>query len=499
MYNNIIKKAHINKDINNYFYKKLKKLSNVNNFDFFMIALNEAIKFSDLGVDNDFKYNTIKHANINNKLIKVSYPNNSEKNIYKEYSEKRWSSAYNQLQNYIHNGASSDKAYKYIKYYNNFDNDEIEKFKKWSEFHLKYSNLEGQMKKKGTHDKGINSGGIYGGQIYDLPGSSFSPRDYMIERAKGYKEKFKERNADELEQELSGDLPPEPKKQTKSDKRKAIRSLKRNIVSMQKIILNNDDIDFETYSDATKYLFELSNIIKKIKSEKLVVDATFRAVGQLNKIGLKKEGEQLRKFAQAAESQLEEELPREPPPFEEREAPLPDDTLAEEPRINQEMEAEEPGPPGGQRNRDINIPKTEDVKPEAYENIRTPGPAEGEYDKIIGQNITIADASKKLDDVASMLADRRIIRFLAEFDIMLDKLGIASMFPELAESQSKLIDSFSYALTRVTKMMGQLSNAQSLANKTKTIPGVEETAELEEEGLEPERRLEPEEEQEIEG
>ena len=48
------------------------------------------------------------------------------------------------------------------------------------------------------------------------------------------------------------------------------------------------------------------------------------------------------------------------------------------------------------------------------------------------------------NEVAGMLADRRIIRQLAEFDIMLDKIGIASMFPELAESQSKLIDSFSY-------------------------------------------------------
>ena len=73
-----------------------------------------------------------------------------------------------------------------------------------------------------------------------------------------------------------------------------------------------------------------------------------------------------------------------------------------------------------------------------------------------------------------MLADRRVIRMLAEFDIILDKLGIASMFPELAESQSKLIDSFSYALTRVSKMMGQLSNARDLMQNTNTIPGVSE-------------------------
>ena len=45
---------------------------------------------------------------------------------------------------------------------------------------------------------------------------------------------------------------------------------------------------------------------------------------------------------------------------------------------------------------------------------------------------------------------------------MLDKIGIASMFPELAEAQSKLIESYSYALTRVTKMLGMLSNNKAI-------------------------------------
>jgi uncharacterized transporter YbjL len=56
---------------------------------------------------------------------------------------------------------------------------------------------------------------------------------------------------------------------------------------------------------------------------------------------------------------------------------------------------------------------------------------------------------------------------LAEFDIMLDKIGIASMFPELAEAQSKLIESYSYALTRVTKMLGMLSNNKAIMEMAK--------------------------------
>ena len=115
-------------------------------------------------------------------------------------------------------------------------------------------------------------------------------------------------------------------------------------------------------------------------------------------------------------------------------------------------------------------------EPVPLEKIKTPEPRPGEYSKVLG-DISLDDASNKLDEVAGMLADRRIIRLLAEFDIMLDKLGIASMFPELAESQSKLIDGYSYALTRVTKMMGQLSNAKSFADNDRgPVPGVADEA-----------------------
>lgn len=80
-----------------------------------------------------------------------------------------------------------------------------------------------------------------------------------------------------------------------------------------------------------------------------------------------------------------------------------------------------------------------------------------------GGQIDLGSAAVKLEEVAARLADRRTIRQLAEFDIMLDKLGIASLFPELAEAQSKLIDAYSYALVRVTKMLGMLSSGRSMS------------------------------------
>jgi hypothetical protein len=82
------------------------------------------------------------------------------------------------------------------------------------------------------------------------------------------------------------------------------------------------------------------------------------------------------------------------------------------------------------------------------------------------------DAAKKLEVIAGTLSDRRVIRYLAEFDIMLDKLGIASLFPELAEAQSKLIESYSYALTRVTKMLGMLSNNKAIMELATNNPKI---------------------------
>ena len=115
-----------------------------------------------------------------------------------------------------------------------------------------------------------------------------------------------------------------------------------------------------------------------------------------------------------------------------------------------------------------------------------PGPNPDEYKEILSGDVSIDDASKKLEQIAGTLADRRVIRYLAEFDIMLDKVGIASMFPELAEAQSKLIESYSYALTRVTKMLGMLSNNRvimELSNQkdeAENVPGVAKPDQAEE-------------------
>jgi hypothetical protein len=211
-----------------------------------------------------------------------------------------------------------------------------------------------------------------------------------------------------------------------------------------------------------------------IKLSNTLSDVTYKTANNFTKLGHAEGADILNKIAQ--------EVPEGPPvvapeaeegavPAQPVEEVIPQEVPAEPINAPEEGVADEDeGPTKG-------IPRSGDVEPVAFEDIaQIPGARQGEYEELAGE-IRLDDAANKLDEVAGMLADRRIIRQLAEFDIMLDKIGIASMFPELAESQSKLIDAFSYALTRVTKMMGQLANAKTLVEAQSGIPGADDQAE----------------------
>ena len=188
-------------------------------------------------------------------------------------------------------------------------------------------------------------------------------------------------------------------------------------------------------------------------------DAFLRTKNSFEKLGLKKFASEINKLAQ--------EIPQT------EQAPAPVQTTAE-PAATPAVTPTQEAPPAQEPAQ----PEVPEAEPVDIKTIEGPGPRPEDYKTFSLDGVTIEDAAQKLDDVAATLADRRVIRMLAEFDIMLDTLGIASMFPELAESQSKLIDSFSYALTRVSKMMGQISQAKTLIDAADRIPGSETVRDL---------------------
>ena len=242
-------------------------------------------------------------------------------------------------------------------------------------------------------------------------------------------------------------------------------SISRAVRSIHSNMMNAKNIPVQTVEKVMSLLHDLTIESYKIKTAETASSIIYKTANKLKRDGIDFVTKDLEKLAQEI-TQEQQEVQPEQAQVEAQpagQAPTAPDESTQEGEVQSQNET--------------GIPKSDEVEPARFEDIETPGPEEGEYDGLIEDGININDASAKLDQVASMLADRRVIRNLAEFDIMLDKLGIASMFPELAESQSKLIDAFGYALTRVTKMMGQLSNAQTIMSSNESIPGADETPE----------------------
>ena len=402
-----------------------------------------AEKLIDIGVDNLFKLKTMDSIDmLQDDLIKISYINHSERFNFKEYDKNAWNLNLSQKNNLRRVGYSDSDIHKVLR--KNFSSDEeYDKFNNWSR--IKMSN--DKINKTAKYGSGITPSTNY---TESIPGSSFGAYSYGTLGADNLMGIDDEGTKSVMKAK-------EIKENIKAEKSKAFSAIDRYIRGLSKT-LQSKHIDWNTYSEASQHLFNLMDIFKKMKSPSMQATAVYDTANAFGKLGLKEQSNSLRKVAQQIQGETTSE-----------EAPTQgatDSTAV--PVANQDSTDAKPA----------DAPEKAPVMPEAepvdIRTIKTPGPAEGEYEGLLDVEFSIDNASKKLDEVAGMLADRRVIRMLAEFDIILDKLGIASMFPELAESQSKLIDSFSYALTRVSKMMGQLSNAKDLMQSTNAIPGVSE-------------------------
>lgn len=66
---------------------------------------------------------------------------------------------------------------------------------------------------------------------------------------------------------------------------------------------------------------------------------------------------------------------------------------------------------------------------------------------------------EQLGNVSTFLKQREIVRELAEADLLLYELNLASLFPELTEASSKLIDAFSYAGNKVDDIIPKIRGA----------------------------------------
>jgi hypothetical protein len=434
----------------------------------FKINLTDGIRkdiFSKADDAGDINYLLLKEKIANKNLQKVAYPNPglSPDSFYKEVDLNKWLEIVNRI--YKECKAGHKTKQEALEFYSNILNkEERHRFLRWFSFysdgeHLKYSkNKEDHMKKESVFQSDLGQGNnpYYhdGPGFYfqnrnlgnNMPGDSFT--DSVVSKNDDGKIDVKEANSEK-----------------KSNWKKSLHTAIRRI---DKLMRDSDFMDNEEYTRMANLLLELSIMVKSIKLASTMGDVTYKTASIFKESGYKNHADTLMKLAQ--------EISPEVPPTAPTEAPA----AAPMPESPGEVAAAPEGPSQQEQASGVSVPEPDDIEPASLRDIEPiPGPAKDEYDILAG-DIKLDDAAGKLDEVAGMLADRRIIRQLAEFDIMLDKIGIASMFPELAESQSKLIDAYSYALTRVTKMMGQLANAKTLLEAdNKTIPGATPAVETE--------------------
>ncbi len=413
-------------------------------------GIKDISKFSYGNLNNfdDAYYWTLLNLLEKKQIKKIAYPNNSNGiDLAPEYDIKKWLDIVYAI--HLESRTTSEPVLKLLeKYAEKLDknNQEDTNFKLWFKFYyngenLKYAKGNNNMKKEALYTSNLGqTPGLYGQTTWDLPGSSFG-----MAAAKGSEDA-----------DVAPDLSGSKDDQLRSWKQRVNTACRR----IDKLLRESDHLSPDEYLELSKLLLDFSHKVRVVKLASTAQDLTYQFANSLRKYAknrastslIKNASDILIKTAQEAQPQTEPEAASLETPSAAAQTTTPVASAEAEQAAAQTpadaLKAKIPGP--------------DDVEPADIKNITPiPGPKEGEYDGFVG-DVKLDDAASKLDEVAGMLSDRRIIRLLAEFDIMLDKIGIAAMFPELAEAQSKLIDGYSYALTRVTKMMGQLANARML-------------------------------------
>jgi hypothetical protein len=82
------------------------------------------------------------------------------------------------------------------------------------------------------------------------------------------------------------------------------------------------------------------------------------------------------------------------------------------------------------------------------------------------KNVTISDVVAKLEKISKYYKTREHPRELSIVDMMLDSLGLASLFPSLSEALNKSLEANNYISTRVDDILSKLRGAVATQEKS---------------------------------
>jgi len=224
---------------------------------------------------------------------------------------------------------------------------------------------------------------------------------------------------------------PKPDPMTEKKKRldDARKKLRGRLKSVEELVEQYRDVlPKDVSAIIRKDVYDLKEKVLGLELRASIIDSINRTSNQLRKHGFMEGAQELRKIAQEI---AEDKLPVAP------EGPV------AIPAPNAEIAPEQP----------------EAVAPiPDVDRVRVPEVNIGEEKIEIPDfsSATHRDALQKLEEINKVISERNVVRALAAVDIILGQLGIASYFPQLSEAQSKLMDAFNYAGTRVAETIGQM-------------------------------------------
>jgi len=158
-----------------------------------------------------------------------------------------------------------------------------------------------------------------------------------------------------------------------------------------------------------------------------------------------------------------------PPPAALEDVPMTDAPPPERnpPAFVPDAEPKEPKAPAEEEPLEV----TEDDIPGDKE---APATGESSFDAQIDsafKNVTINDVVEKLESISKFYKTREHPRQLSVVDMMLDSLGLASMFPSLSEALNKSLEANNYISTRVDDILAKLRGAIASQEKpTAAVP-----------------------------
>lgn len=434
--------------------------------------------------------------------MKLAYPNVEVNfNLKKMYDIEKWTSSLKHIYELINNGFSEEDAINKIT--TNWDKFEKNNFIDWIRYyqqgsHMKYKLAQYYIPKgSDTHDpNGVQEG--YPGYFLPLSKKSEIPENNTPTID------YEEQNRKMLEK-------------TRSDLSKRLFSLEKLIVSNQGANLLKGEV-----SEALKILNDLKSVLFKYRTAGLQKSVIQRYADISNSKGLYKTSELLLSFAEETKQQNAAPQPPEnnlPLPGEQNLNPSPPAIQAPGSPTDQSLSSSLPAPPSEEnKNEESNvnkfienvssadddevellstaqlIPNSNPQQPNLNQPIQQPkiqspekinpqvnlqqdveAPAEKAegFDGLIDaafSNIKVEDVITRLETLAKIFKNRELGRQLAIVDMMLDKLGLASFFPSLAEAMKSSLESNQYCQGRIEEILAKLRGVVQQDDSVAEVP-----------------------------